>query len=79
MWNYYNSPHLFSERGLQRILIAFVNKREEANPLRSSPLRAVVEATGVEPVSENPLRKLSTSVAYLLDSLSKTSVSRLLR
>ncbi len=37
----------------------------------------MVEATGIEPVSENPLEKLSTSVAYLLHSLACTSTSRL--
>ena len=37
----------------------------------------MVEATGIEPVSENPLEKLSTSVACLLRSLAYTSISRL--
>lgn len=39
----------------------------------------LVEATGIEPVSENSSGKLSTSVAYLLASLSQVSVSRLLQ
>ena len=36
----------------------------------------LVEATGVEPVSENPSGKLSTSVAYLLLSLGRRGQAR---
>ena len=37
----------------------------------------MVEATGIEPVSENPSGKLSTSVAFLLNFRAKTPKSRL--